>query len=90
MFDNNFLKTKIKSYNVKIITNFNNNNNNNNNNNGNNNDNSKVHKEGSECICLSAIVTDSVFKSGKKYFSRDTSKGMQIQNLKKRDKIIHY
>ena len=46
-----YLKTKIKSYNNKIITNFH----------------GKVPKKGVECVCLSAIVVKSFRKQGKKY-----------------------
>ena len=54
LFDNKYLKTKIKSYIGEIRTNFN----------------GKVTKKGFKCICLSAIVIDSVFKSGKNYYSQ--------------------
>ena len=42
-----YLKTKIKSYNGKINTNFHNN---------------KIPKKGSQCNCLSVILIDSVYK----------------------------
>ena len=45
-----YLKAKIKSYNGKINTNFLNN---------------KMPKEGSRCICLSVILINSVFRTGK-------------------------
>ena len=48
-----YLKTKIKSYEGKIGTNFHG---------------DKVPKEGSQCICLSVVLTDSVFKSGKNHY----------------------
>ena len=51
VFDNKYLKTKIKSYQGRITTNFN----------------SKVPEAGSKWICLSLTVIDSVFKSGKNY-----------------------
>ena len=47
------LKTKIKSYNEKINTNFPDN---------------KIPKEGSQFICLSVIFIDSVFITGKNYY----------------------
>ena len=47
------LKFKIKSYNRKINTNFCNN---------------KIPKEGPQCICLSVILLDSVFRTGKNYY----------------------
>ena len=52
-----YLKTKIKSYNIKITTNFKNVKSNS----------TKPPKEGSNCICLSAVVIDSVFKSDKNF-----------------------
>ena len=45
-----YLKAKIKSYNGKINTNFHDN---------------KIPKEGSQFICLSVILVDSVFRTGK-------------------------
>ena len=45
-----YVKTKIKSYNRKINTNFYRN---------------KVLEEGSKCICLSVTLTDSIFRTGK-------------------------
>ena len=47
------LKAKIKSYNGKTNTNFHNN---------------KIPKEGSQFICLSVILNDSVFRTGKSYY----------------------
>ena len=49
----NILKTKIKSYEGKINTNFHNN---------------KMSKEGSHCICLSVLLFDSVSKMNKSYY----------------------
>ena len=49
VFDENYLKTKLKSYNGKNTKNFN----------------CKVPKEGSKCLCLSLIVIDSVLKLNK-------------------------
>ena len=48
-----YLKAKIKSYNGKITTNFHNN---------------KIPREGSQFICLSVILIDSVFRTGKNYY----------------------
>ena len=45
-----YLKTKLKFYNGKIKTNFQSN---------------KIPKEGSQCICLSAISIDSILKQVK-------------------------
>ena len=32
--------------------------------------NNKIPKEGPECICLSVILIDSVFRTGKNYYSQ--------------------
>ena len=48
-----YLKVKIKSYNGKINTNFHN---------------SKIPREGSQFICLSVILTDTVFRTSKNYY----------------------
>ena len=48
-----YLKTKIKSYNRKINTTFHNN---------------KIPKKGSQFICLSVILIDSVYRTGKKHY----------------------
>ena len=53
VYNENDLKAKIKSYNGKIINNFNNN---------------KIPKEGSQFICLSVLLIDSVFRTGKNYY----------------------
>ena len=50
-----YLKAKIKSYNGKITTNFHNN---------------KIPKKGSQFICLSVILIDSVFRTGKNYYPK--------------------
>ena len=48
-----YLRTKIKSYEGKIST---------------NSHGDKVPKEDSQCNCLSAILNDSVFRTGKNYY----------------------
>ena len=48
-----YLKTKMKYYEGKSNTNF---------------DCDKVPKEGSQCICVSVILIDSVFRIGKTYY----------------------
>ena len=53
VYNEKYLKTKVKSYNENTNTNFHDN---------------KIPKEGSEFICLSVILTDSVFKTGKNYY----------------------
>ena len=56
VYNEKFLKTKVKSYNEKIITSFHIN---------------TISKEGSQYICLSLILTDSVYRKNNiilKYF----------------------
>ena len=53
VYSNKYLKTKIKPYEGQINTNFHEN---------------KVPKEGSQYICLSVILIDSVFRTGKNYY----------------------
>ena len=53
VYNEKYLKAKIKSYNGKINTNFHSN---------------KIPKESSQCICLSVILIDSVFRTGKNYY----------------------
>ena len=51
--DDQYIKTKIKTYADSIITNFHN---------------KKMPKEKAPCKCLSIIMIDSVIKANKKYF----------------------
>ena len=53
VYDEKYLKTKIKSYEGKIIINFHN---------------DKILKEGSQSICLLTISIDSVFRTSKNYY----------------------
>ena len=53
VYNEKYLKTKIKSYNEKINTNFHNN---------------KIPIAGSQCICLSVILIDSVYRKDKSYY----------------------
>ena len=53
VYNEKYLKANIKSYNGKTNTNFRDN---------------KIPKEGSQLICLSVILTDSVFRTGKDYY----------------------
>ena len=53
VYNEQYLTVKIKSYNGKLNTNFHNN---------------KIPKEGSKFICLSVILVDSVFRTGKNYY----------------------
>ena len=64
-----YLKAKIKSYNGKINTNFLNN---------------KMPKEGSRCICLSVILINSVFRTGKIIIPMCLQKNVNILLKKKR------
>ena len=63
MYNEKYLKAKIKSYNGKINTNFHNNQVSQNEVSQN-----KIPKESSQFICLSLILIDSVFKTGKNYY----------------------
>ena len=53
VYNEKYLKTKIKSYKRNIKINLNNN---------------KIPKEGSQCICLSVILIYFVFRTGKNYY----------------------
>ena len=53
VYNGKYLKTKIKSYQGKINTNF---------------DNNKTPKEGSQCIFLSVTLIDSVFRTDKNFY----------------------
>ena len=63
MYNEKYLKAKIKSYNGKINKNFHNNQVSQNEVSQN-----KIPKESSQFICLSLILIDSVFKTGKNYY----------------------
>ena len=52
-YNGKYLKTRIKSYNWKINTSFHNN---------------KILKNGSQCICLSVILIDSVLRTSSNYY----------------------
>ena len=52
VYNEKYVKTKIKSHNGKIDTNFHNN---------------KIPKKGSQCNCLSVILIDSVYRKDKDY-----------------------
>ena len=53
VYNEKYIKTKIKSYKRKINTNFHIN---------------KIPKEGSHCICLSVILINSIFRKDKDYY----------------------
>ena len=57
VYSDKYIKTKIKSYNNDIRTNFHGEGNN-----------RKVPKENCSCKCLSLILLDSVIQMGKKYY----------------------
>ena len=52
-YNKKYLKTEIKSYQEKINLNFNS---------------DKIQKQGSQCICLSVIFIDSVYRADKNYY----------------------
>ena len=52
-YNEKYLKTEIKPYQGKINTNFHS---------------DKIQKQGSQCICLSVIFIDSVYRTGKNYY----------------------
>ena len=55
VYNEKYLKAKTNSYNRKINTNF---------------DNNKIPKEGSQFICLSVTLIDSVFRTGKNCYPK--------------------
>ena len=52
-YNKKYRKTETKSYQGKIDTNFHS---------------DKIQKQGSQCICLSVIFIDSVYRTGKNYY----------------------
>ena len=69
VYNKKYLKAKIKSYNGKDNTSFNNN---------------KISKEGSQFISSSVILIDSVFRTGKNYCARVFLKNVNLLLKKKR------
>ena len=55
MYNEKYLKDKINYYNGKISTNFHRN---------------EIRRQGSQCVYLSVILIDSVFRTGKNYSPR--------------------
>ena len=55
VYNEKYLKAKIKSYNGKISTNFHDN---------------KIPRGGSQLICLSVMLINSVFRTGQNYYSQ--------------------
>ena len=70
VYNEKSLKAKIKSYNGKINTNSHTN---------------KIPREGSQCICLSVILIDSVFRTGKNYYPQASLE--EYKNVVKEQKI---
>ena len=68
VYNEKCLKAKIKSYNRKINTNFHNN---------------KMSKEGYQFICLSVILINSVFRTGKSYYPQCFQKNVNMLLKKK-------
>ena len=73
VYNEKYLKAKIKSYNGKINSSFCNN---------------KIPKDGSQFICLSVILIDSVFRSGKNYYPQVFSE--ECKYIFKEKKIAKY
>ena len=68
VYNGKYLKTKIKSYEGKINTNFHT---------------DKIPKEGPQCICLSIILIRSVFRTGKNYYPQVFQKNVNMLLNKK-------
>lgn len=74
-YNEKFLKSKIKSCNGKIITNFHNN---------------KMPKECCQFICSSLILTDSVCRTGKNYYPGVFLEKCKFFVKDKKDPIVYY
>ena len=72
VFEKKYMKTKIKSYNNTITEDFN----------------GKAPTDGIKCICLSAIVINSVVKLGKNYYSQTFLEECKYK-IKETEKIIN-
>ena len=77
IYNDNYIKTKIKSYNNDIITNFRHESNN-----------IKVPKEDCSYKCLSLISLDSVIQMGKKYFPQTLLEECKYKVMKKKIKDL--
>ena len=73
VYNEKYLKTKIKSYNGKINTSFYNN---------------KIPKESSQCICLSVILIDLVYRKDKSYYPQVFLEECKYADKKKTSKFI--
>ena len=74
-YNEKYLKAKVKPYNGKINTNFHNN---------------KIPKEGCQCICLSVILLNSVFRTVKKYYRQAFQKNVNLLLKKEKDSCVYY
>ena len=77
IYNDNYIKTKIKSYNNDIITNF-----------CHESNNIKVPKEDCSYKCLSLISLDSVIQMGKKYFPQTLLEVCEYKVMKKKIKDL--
>ena len=75
VYNEKYLKAKIKSYNVKINTNFHNN---------------KIPKEDSQYICLSLISINSIFKTGNNYYPQVLLEECKYVVKEKKDFKVYY
>ena len=75
VYNEKFLRAKTKSYNAKINPNFHNN---------------KTAKEGSQCICLSVNLIDSVFRTGNIDYLQVFSEECKYLLKEKKYIEIHY
>ena len=69
VYNEKYLKSQVQSYNGNFNTNFHNN---------------KRPKEGSQCVCLSVILIDSIFITGKTYYPQVFLENVNML-LKKKD-----
>ena len=74
VYNKKYLKAKTKSYNGKINTNFHDN---------------KIPKEGSQFICLSVILIDSVFGTGKNYYPQVFLEECKYIVKEKKDSLVY-
>ena len=75
MYNEKYLRSKIKSYNGKINTNFHNN---------------KIPREGSLCFCLSVSSIIPFFRTGKNYYPQLFLEECKYVVKEKKDAWIHY
>ena len=75
VYNEEYIKTKIKSYNGKITTNFHNN---------------KIPKEGSLRVCLSGTLIDSVYKKDKSYYPQAFLEECKYVVKEKKEVLTNY